>query len=44
MIPNKYEKKIEAADLPQKTKDQLRTFLDEKESAMHSSRKFWNVS
>ncbi|MFZ2074770.1 DNA-directed RNA polymerase subunit A'' [Methanoregula sp.] len=31
MIPNKYEKKIEAADLPQKTKDQLRTFLDEKE-------------
>ncbi len=31
MILNKYEKKIGAADLPQKTKDQLRTFLDEKE-------------
>jgi DNA-directed RNA polymerase subunit A" len=31
MIPDKYEKKIGAADLPQKTKDQLRTFLDGKE-------------
>ena len=31
MIPDKYNKKIEAADLPQKTKDQLRTFLDGKE-------------
>ena len=30
MILNKYKKKIGAADLPQKTKDQLRTFLDEK--------------
>jgi len=31
MIPDKYEKKIEAADLLPKTKDQLRTFLDGKE-------------
>ncbi|MFZ1127998.1 DNA-directed RNA polymerase subunit A'' [Methanoregula sp.] len=31
MIPDKYEKKIGTADLPQKTKDQLRTFLDGKE-------------
>ncbi|MDD1701990.1 MAG: DNA-directed RNA polymerase subunit A'' [Methanoregula sp.] len=31
MIPDKFEKKIEAADLLQKTKDQLRTFLDGKE-------------
>jgi DNA-directed RNA polymerase subunit A" len=30
-IAEKYNKKIEAADLPQKTKDQLRKFLDEKE-------------
>mgnify|MGYP001385513621 CR=1 FL=1 len=30
-LPDKYAKKIEAADLPQKTKDQLRTFLDGKE-------------
>ena len=33
MIPDKYEKKIEAADLLPKTKDQLRTFLDGKEIA-----------
>jgi DNA-directed RNA polymerase subunit A" len=31
MIPDKYEKKIEVADLLPKTKDQLRTFLDGKE-------------
>ena len=31
MIPDKYEKKIEAADLLPKTKDQLRKFLDGKE-------------
>ncbi|MGB8220114.1 MAG: DNA-directed RNA polymerase subunit A'' [Methanoregula sp.] len=31
MIPDKFEKKIEAADLLPKTKDQLRTFLDGKE-------------
>jgi len=31
MLPDKYEKKIEAADLLPKTKDQLRTFLDGKE-------------
>jgi len=30
MVSDKYEKKIEAADLPQKTKDQLRTFLEGK--------------
>ena len=30
-IAEKYNKKIEAATLPQKTKDQLRKFLDEKE-------------
>ncbi len=30
-VPDKFEKKIDAADLPQKTKDQLRTFLDGKE-------------
>lgn len=30
-IADKYNKKIEAADLPQKTRDQLRKFLDEKE-------------
>ncbi len=31
MVSDKYEKKIEAAALPQKTKDQLRTFLGGKE-------------
>ena len=31
MVADKYNKKIEAADLPQKTKDQLRTFLEGKE-------------
>lgn len=31
MIAEKYDKKIEAEDLPQKTKDQLRTYLDGKE-------------
>jgi DNA-directed RNA polymerase subunit A" len=31
MLSEKFEKKIEAANLPQKTKDQLRTFLDGKE-------------
>jgi DNA-directed RNA polymerase subunit A" len=31
MVADKYNKKIEAADLPQKTKDQLRTFLEDKE-------------
>jgi DNA-directed RNA polymerase subunit A" len=30
-LAEKYTKKIEAADLPQKTKDQLRKFLEEKE-------------
>jgi len=30
MLPEKYEKKIAAAALPEKTKDQLRTFLDGK--------------
>ena len=30
-IAEKYEKKIESADLPQKTKDQLHKFLDGKE-------------
>jgi len=30
-VPDKFEKKIAAADLPQKTKDQLRTFLDGKD-------------
>jgi DNA-directed RNA polymerase subunit A" len=30
-VPDKFEKKIGAADLPQKTKDQLRTFLDGKD-------------
>jgi DNA-directed RNA polymerase subunit A" len=31
MLAEKFDKKIEAAPLPQKTKDQLRAFLDEKE-------------
>jgi hypothetical protein len=31
MLPEKFDKKIEAAPLPQKTKDQLRAFLDGKE-------------
>jgi len=31
MLANKYEKKVAAADLPEKTKDQLRTFLDGRE-------------
>jgi DNA-directed RNA polymerase subunit A" len=31
MVADKYDKKIEAAALPQKTKDQLRTFLEHKE-------------
>ncbi|HVP97190.1 DNA-directed RNA polymerase subunit A'' [Methanoregula sp.] len=31
MVADKYDKKIEAADLPQKTKDQLRTFLENKD-------------
>jgi len=31
MVADKYDKKIEAASLPQKTKDQLRTFLENKE-------------
>ncbi|ABS56446.1 DNA-directed RNA polymerase, subunit A'' [Methanoregula boonei 6A8] len=31
MVADKYDKKIEAAGLPQKTKDQLRTFLEGKE-------------
>ena len=30
-VPDKFAKKIGAADLPQKTKDQLHTFLDNKE-------------
>ncbi len=30
-LPEKYEKKVEAADLPVKTKDQIRKFLSEKE-------------
>ena len=30
-LAEKYDKKIEAADLPQKTKDQMRKFLAEKE-------------
>jgi DNA-directed RNA polymerase subunit A" len=30
MLAEKYEKKIESADLPQKTKEQLRKFLDDK--------------
>ena len=30
-VADKYDKKIEAADLPQKTKDQLRKFLEDKE-------------
>ncbi len=29
-LAEKYDKKVEASDLPQKTKDQLRKFLDEK--------------
>ena len=31
MVADKYDKKIKAAELPQKTKDQLRTFLEGKE-------------
>ena len=31
MLAEKYEKKIESADLPQKTKEQLRKFLGDKE-------------
>jgi len=31
MVSDKYDRKIEGADLPQKTKDQLRTFLEGKE-------------
>jgi len=31
MVSEKYQKKIDGADLPQKTKDQLRTFLEEKD-------------
>jgi DNA-directed RNA polymerase subunit A" len=31
MLPEKFDKKIEAAPLPQKTKDQMRAFLDGKE-------------
>ena len=30
-LADKYDKKVEAADLPQKTKDQMRKFLAEKE-------------
>ncbi len=30
-LADKYDKKVEAAALPQKTKDQLRKFLGEKE-------------
>ena len=30
-LAEKYDKKVEAAELPQKTKDQLRKFLAEKE-------------
>jgi len=39
----KYEKKIEAADLPKKTKDQLFKFLTENRSPIPSSNKYLSV-